>query len=89
MVSFRFGRKEVEDPVVNLLPPIDGGFEAGVFAGWHHIRTSGIPYRLRLGVSPHYGGLRRRDRRPCHALCQLVDSPQPHAVCASITCGPR
>jgi outer membrane protein len=51
MVSFRFGRKDVEDPVVNLLPPIDGGLEAGVFVGWHYLRTEGIPYRLRLGVS--------------------------------------
>jgi outer membrane protein len=50
-VSYRFGRSEVEDPVVNLLPPIEGGFEAGVFAGWHVVRTEGIPYRLRLGAS--------------------------------------
>jgi outer membrane protein len=51
MASYRFGRSEVEDSVVNLLPPIDGGLEAGIFAGWHHIRTEGIPYRVRLGVS--------------------------------------
>lgn len=51
MVSYRFGRSDVKDPVVNLLPPIDGGLEAGVFAGWHVIRTEGIPYRLRIGVS--------------------------------------
>jgi MipA family protein len=51
MASYRFGRSEVEDPVVNLLPPIDGGLEAGIFAGWHYIRTEGIPYRVRLGVS--------------------------------------
>ena len=51
MASYRFGRSDVEDPVVNLLPPIDGGLEAGVFAGWHYIRTEGIPYRVRLGVS--------------------------------------
>ena len=51
MVSYRFGRSEVKDPVVNLLPPIDGGLEAGVFAGWHFIRAEGIPYRVRLGVS--------------------------------------
>jgi MipA family protein len=50
VLSFRFGRKDVEDPVVNLLPPIDGGLEAGVFAGWHYVRTEGIPYRVRLGV---------------------------------------
>lgn len=51
MASYRFGRSEVEDAVVNLLPPIDGGLEAGLFAGWHFIRTEGIPYRVRLGVS--------------------------------------
>jgi outer membrane protein len=51
MASYRFGRSEVEDPVVNLLPPIDGGLEAGIFAGWHYIRSEGIPYRVRLGVS--------------------------------------
>lgn len=51
MVSYRFGRSEVKDPVVNALPPIDGGLEAGVFAGWHYIRTQGIPLRVRLGVS--------------------------------------
>ena len=51
MVSYRFGRSEVQDPVVNALPPIDGGLEAGVFAGWHYIRTEGIPFRVRLGVS--------------------------------------
>jgi outer membrane protein len=51
IASWRFGRSEVEDPVVNLLPPIDGGLEAGVFAGWHFVRTEGIPYRVRLGIS--------------------------------------
>jgi MipA family protein len=51
MVSFRFGRSDVQDPVVNALPTIDGGLEAGVFAGWHYIRTEGIPFRVRLGVS--------------------------------------
>jgi MipA family protein len=40
----------VKDPVVNLLAPIDGGFEAGVFAGWHYTRLEGIPFRVRLGV---------------------------------------
>ena len=51
MVSYRFGRSEVEDPVVNLLPEIDGGIEAGILAGWHYTRIEGIPYRIRLGVS--------------------------------------
>jgi len=50
VLSYRFGRKDVTDPVVNLLPPIDGGFEAGAMVGWHYTRLEGIPYRLRLGV---------------------------------------
>jgi outer membrane protein len=50
-VSYRFGRSDVKDPVVNLLPPIEGGLEAGVFAGWHLVNLEGIPYRIRLGVS--------------------------------------
>jgi outer membrane protein len=49
--AWRFGRSGVTDPVVGLLPEIDGGLEAGVFAGWHYVRTEGVPYRLRLGVS--------------------------------------
>jgi len=50
-VSYRFGRTEVKDPVINLLPPIEGGLEAGAFAGWHLVNVEGIPYRIRLGVS--------------------------------------
>src|SRR5512145_803203 len=51
IASYRFGRSDVDDPVVNLLPPIDGGLEAGIFAGWHFVNLEGIPYRVRLGVS--------------------------------------
>ena len=43
-VSYRFGRE------VDALPEIQGGLEAGVFAGWHYVRMDGIPYRVRLGV---------------------------------------
>jgi outer membrane protein len=43
-VSYRFGRE------VDALPEIEGGLEAGVFAGWHYVRLEGIPYRVRLGV---------------------------------------
>ena len=50
-VAYRFGRSDVKDPVVNRLPPIDGGLEAGFFAGWHRVNIDGIPYRLRLGFS--------------------------------------
>ena len=49
--AWRFGRSGVSDPVVGLLPEIDGGLEAGVFAGWHYVRSAGVPYRLRFGVS--------------------------------------
>ena len=51
MLSYRFGREDVEDPVVNQLPSISGGLEAGFFGGWHYVNTTGIPWRLRLGVS--------------------------------------
>jgi outer membrane protein len=44
-VSYRFGRSEVDG-----LPEIEGGLEAGVFAGWHYVRLEGIPLRVRLGV---------------------------------------
>ena len=44
-VAYRFGRSEVD-----ALPEIEGGLEAGVFAGWHYVRMEGIPYRVRLGV---------------------------------------
>jgi MipA family protein len=55
MVSYRFGRKDVQDPVVNTLPPIDGGFEAGAFVGWHYVKMDGIPWRLRLGIGATTG----------------------------------
>lgn len=51
MVSYRFGRKDVDDSVVNALPSIGGGLEAGVFAGAHYVNADGIPWRLRVGVS--------------------------------------
>jgi outer membrane protein len=44
-VSYRFGRTGVD-----ALPEIEGGLEAGVFAGWHYVRMEGVPYRVRLGV---------------------------------------
>jgi outer membrane protein len=51
MISYRFGREDVEDPIVNRLPGISGGLEVGAFAGYHHINTSGLPWRLRVGIS--------------------------------------
>src|SRR5262245_17813070 len=55
LLSYRFGRKDVKDPVVNSLPPIDGGWEAGAFLGWHYTRTQGIPWHVRLGVAADTG----------------------------------
>ena len=51
MLTYRFGRKDVDDPVVNQLPPIGGGWEAGVIAGYHYINVKKIPWRVRVGVS--------------------------------------
>lgn len=51
MLSYRFGRKNVDDPVVNMLPPIDGGIEAGRFAGAHYVNSQDVPWRVRVGVS--------------------------------------
>lgn len=51
MLSYRFGRKGVDDPVIRELPEISGGVEAGVFGGWHYVNDTGIPWRLRVGVS--------------------------------------
>ena len=50
-LSYRFGRSEVTDPVVSLLPQIGGGWEAGVFAGYNHTSLEGIPWRVRVGVA--------------------------------------
>ena len=55
MLTYRLGRKDVEDPVVNRLPAIDGGLEAGLFAGYHYLNTRGTPWRLRVGVSATTG----------------------------------
>jgi outer membrane protein len=51
MFTYRFGRTDVEDPVVNLLPEIDGGLELGLFGGYHYTSAGSIPWRLRVGVS--------------------------------------
>src|SRR5215831_9660325 len=51
MLSYRIGRKDVDDSVVRLLPEIDNGVEAGLFAGYHYVNDKGVPWRLRLGVS--------------------------------------
>ena len=51
VLMYRFGRSDVSDPVVTLLPAVDGGLEAGVFAGWRYLQAEGIPYRVRVGVS--------------------------------------
>jgi outer membrane protein len=51
MLSYRFGRGNVQDPVVNKLPGINGGLEAGGFAGFNYTNIEGVPWRLRMGVS--------------------------------------
>jgi hypothetical protein len=51
VLSYRFGRKNVDDAVVKLLPQIDSGLEAGLFGGCPYVNTNGIPWRLRVGVS--------------------------------------
>ena len=49
--QYRFGRTDVDDAVVKLLPEIKGGVELGLFGGYHYTNTDGIPWRLRLGIS--------------------------------------
>jgi outer membrane protein len=51
MLSYRIGRRDVDDPVVNQLPPIGGGWEAGAIAGYHFVHAGSIPWRWRVGVS--------------------------------------
>jgi outer membrane protein len=51
VLMYRFGRSDVSDPVVNRLPEVDGGLEAGAFVGWRYLQVEGIPYRVRVGVS--------------------------------------
>jgi outer membrane protein len=51
VISYRFGREDVEDPVVNRLPGIRGGLEAGAFAGYNYTNAGGVPWRLRVGVA--------------------------------------
>ena len=50
-LNYRFGRSDVEDPAVNLLPEIDGTLEGGAFATYSHTNTKGIPWLIRMGVS--------------------------------------
>ena len=51
MLQYRFGREDVEDEVVNRLPAIDGGLEAGLFGDYHYVNLQGIPWRLRLAMA--------------------------------------
>lgn len=49
MLSFRFGREDVDDDVVDLLPDVDNTWEAGVFGSYTYLNTQGIPWRVRVG----------------------------------------
>lgn len=50
VLNFRFGRQDVDDPVVATLPEIATGLEAGAYIGWHYWNTEGFIYRLRWGI---------------------------------------
>ncbi|MFZ4288518.1 MipA/OmpV family protein [Variovorax sp. HJSM1_2] len=50
-LNLRFGRTNVEDPVVSRLPEIDTTVEAGAFFSWTHISSGPLPIRTRLGVA--------------------------------------
>lgn len=51
ILSYRFGRSDVEDPVVDSLTDIDGTVEGGGFASYTYLNTDGVPWRLRIGLS--------------------------------------
>ena len=48
-LGFRFGRSEVEDAVVRLLPEVDTTIEGGAMLSWTYLNTAGIPWRVRVG----------------------------------------
>lgn len=50
LLSYRFGRKDVKDPVVRLMHEVDNTLEAGGFVSYVHINTQGVPWRARLAV---------------------------------------
>jgi outer membrane protein len=50
-LNLRFGRKNVEDPVVSKLPEIDTTVEAGAFLSWINISSGPQPIRTRVSVS--------------------------------------
>jgi outer membrane protein len=50
-VNLRFGRSNVEDPVVSRLPEIDTTVEAGAFLSWTNISSGPVPIRTRVGVA--------------------------------------
>ncbi|MDH4181905.1 MAG: MipA/OmpV family protein [Betaproteobacteria bacterium] len=56
-LQFRPGRKDVDDAVVKRMSEIDNSWEAGLFVGYQHINTQGIPWiaRVSAGVQWNLG----------------------------------
>ena len=40
LLNYRFGRSDVDDPVVSGMTDIDGTFEAGLFLGWKFVNKT-------------------------------------------------
>ena len=49
-LGLRLGRSDVEDPVVRRLPEVDTTIEGGAMVSWTRLNTTGVPWRLRVGV---------------------------------------
>jgi outer membrane protein len=58
-LNWRFGRKDVDDPVVDLLPDIDGTLELGVFAAYEAVSNDDPRDRWLLsgGIAQDVGGV--------------------------------
>jgi outer membrane protein len=48
--NLRFGRSEVEDPVVKQLPEIDATIELGAYLAWTYLQEGPRPWAVRAGV---------------------------------------
>jgi len=49
-LQFRPGRKDVDDAFVSRMSEIDHSWDAGVYLGYQHINTQGIPWIARANV---------------------------------------
>jgi len=49
-LQFRPGRKDVDDAFVSKMSEIDHSWDAGVYLGYQHINTQGIPWIVRANV---------------------------------------